>query len=86
MTLSIFDAIFVRFGSNDALFKDESTFMLEMKETADILRSATSLSLVVTDEISKSTAPKEGQAIAEGIIKYIHEEVGCRCLFSTHFH
>lgn len=86
MVLSIFDAIFVRFGSNDALFKDESTFMLEMKETAHILRAATSRSLIVMDEISKSTAPKEGQAIAEGVIKYIHDRIGCRCLFSTHFH
>lgn len=86
MVLSIFDAIFVRFGSNDALFKDESTFMLEMKETADILRSATKRSFIVMDEISKSTAPKPGQAIAEGVIKYIHDQIGCRCLFSTHFH
>ena len=86
MVLSLFDAIFVRFGSNDALFKDQSTFMIEMNETAQILKYSTAKSLIIMDEVAKSTSPIEGYCIAKSIIKYIHNNIGCRCLFSTHFY
>lgn len=83
-TLSPVDAIHTRIGASDDLARDRSTFMVEMAETAKILRQATSRSLVIMDEIGRGTSAGEGFALAKGICKYLYER-GCRTLFATHY-
>ncbi|MCA9382323.1 DNA mismatch repair protein MutS, partial [Candidatus Dojkabacteria bacterium] len=84
--LSIADNIFTRIGANDDLSSGESTFMVEMIEAANILNSATESSLIILDEIGRGTSTYDGVAIAWSIIEYLHEYIGAKVLFATHYH
>ncbi|EAU92915.2 MutS2 protein [Coprinopsis cinerea okayama7 len=85
-TISIVDKLFTRIGAKDDLFRDRSTFMVEMMETAEILRRATPNSLVIMDEVGRGTTMKDGLAIAFATIHHIATVNRSRCLFATHFH
>ncbi|KAK9474898.1 DNA mismatch repair protein MutS [Dipodascopsis tothii] len=82
--IGIVDQIFSRVGSADNLFRNQSTFMVEMLETAFIVRHATPRSFVIMDEIGRGTAPLEGVAIAYAVLEFLHA-LACRTLFATHF-
>ncbi|KAK9478876.1 muts domain V-domain-containing protein [Lipomyces japonicus] len=84
--IGIVDQIFSRVGSADNLYRDESTFMVEMLETANILKHATSKSFVIMDEIGRGTTPLEGLAIAYGCLKHLYDINKSLTLFATHFH
>ncbi|GJE85972.1 MutS family DNA mismatch repair protein [Phanerochaete sordida] len=84
--LGIVDAIFSRVGANDDLFRNRSTFMVEMMETADILRRATPNSLVIMDEVGRGTSVQDGLAIAFATIHHLVSVNKSRALFATHFH
>ncbi|CAI4216567.1 unnamed protein product [Parascedosporium putredinis] len=85
-SLGIVDAIFSRVGSADNLFRDQSTFMVEMLETAHILRAATPRSFVIMDEIGRGTTPEDGTAVAYAALHHLATVNRCRTLFATHFH
>jgi len=80
------DRIFTRIGASDDLSTGQSTFMVEMIETAELLLNATRRSLIVLDELGRGTSTFDGMAIAQAVIEYIHDKVRARTLFSTHFH
>jgi len=80
------DQIFSRVGSADNLYRDQSTFMVEMLETATILKNATSRSFVIMDEIGRGTTPVDGVAIAFACLHHLYHVNKCRTLFATHFH
>jgi len=84
--LPIFDQIFTRIGAMDDLIGGQSTFMVEMSETNNALQHATSKSLLLFDEIGRGTATYDGMALAEAIIEFVHDEIGAKTLFSTHYH
>ncbi|KAM7208039.1 MutS domain V domain containing protein [Naviculisporaceae sp. PSN 640] len=84
--LGIVDAIFSRVGSADNLYNNQSTFMVEMLETAAILRSATPRSFVIMDEIGRGTTPEDGTAVAFAALDHLVRVNKCRGLFATHFH
>ncbi|KAJ2559773.1 MutS protein 1 [Coemansia sp. RSA 1933] len=84
--LQIVDAIYSRIGAHDNLALDQSTFMIEMSETADILRHATPDSLVILDEIGRGTSTSDGIAIAYATLRYLHDKVRCKAVFATHYH
>jgi DNA mismatch repair protein MutS len=83
--VGIIDRIFTRIGASDDLARGQSTFMLEMNETAQILNYATEKSLVIIDELGRGTGTVDGQAIAQAVIEHLHD-IGVKTLFSTHFH
>jgi DNA mismatch repair protein MutS len=87
-TLGVFDRIFTRVGASDNLARGESTFMVEMHETANILNNATSRSLIVLDEVGRGTATFDGLSLAWAIIEYLHDspERSAITLFATHYH
>ena len=85
-TLPIFDAIYTRIGASDDLVSGESTFMVEMNEANNAISNATSNSLVLFDELGRGTATFDGMALAQSIIEYIHDNIGCKMMFSTHYH
>ena len=85
-TLPIFDAIFTRIGASDDLVSGESTFMVEMNEANNAISNATSNSLVLFDELGRGTATFDGMALAQSTIEYIHDNIKCKTLFSTHYH
>lgn len=85
-TLPIFDQIFTRIGAADDLISGQSTFMVEMSEANDALQHATKRSLVLFDEIGRGTATYDGMALAGAIVKYLHDKVGAKTLFATHYH
>jgi DNA mismatch repair protein MutS len=80
------DRIFTRVGASDDLARGESTFMVEMIETANILRHATSHSLVILDEVGRGTATFDGLSLAWAIVEYLHEQRRPKTLFATHYH
>ena len=84
--ISLKDKIFCRVGSSDNLAKGESTFMVEMLETASILNNATAKSFVVIDEIGRGTATFDGLAIAQAVAENLHTNLKCTTLFATHYH
>lgn len=85
-TLMIFDAIFTRIGASDDLISGQSTFMVEMLEANFAIKNATKDSLILFDEIGRGTSTYDGMALAQAIIEYVHEKIGCVMLFSTHYH
>ncbi|WP_424140784.1 DNA mismatch repair protein MutS, partial [Roseomonas chloroacetimidivorans] len=80
------DKLFSRIGASDDLAAGRSTFMVEMLETAAILSQATARSLVILDEVGRGTSTHDGLSIAQACMEYLHDEVGCRTLFATHYH
>jgi DNA mismatch repair protein MutS len=84
--IGLVDRVLSRVGASDNLARGESTFMVEMRETADILRSATRRSLVILDEIGRGTSTFDGLSIAWAVAEYLDEAIGCRALFATHYH
>ena len=84
--LPIVDRVFTRIGASDNVARGRSTFMVEMTETALILNTATSRSLVVLDEIGRGTSTYDGLALAWSVVEYLHQRVGAKTLFATHYH
>ncbi len=87
-SIGIVDRIFTRVGAHDNLLRGQSTFMVEMNETANILNNATSRSLIILDEIGRGTSTFDGVSIAWSVVEYIHDSdrLGARTLFATHYH
>lgn len=84
--IGIVDQIFSRIGAADDLFRDQSTFMVEMLETAAILNQATPRSFVIMDEVGRGTTPEDGTAVGFACLHHLHNVNKCRTLFATHFH
>lgn len=84
--IGIVDQIFSRIGAADDLFRDQSTFMVEMLETAAILKQATQRSFVIMDEVGRGTTPEDGTAVSFACLYHLHYQNQCRTLFATHFH
>jgi DNA mismatch repair protein MutS len=84
--IDLVDRIFTRIGANDDLSRGQSTFMVEMTETANILNNATPRSLIVLDEIGRGTSTFDGLSLAWSIVEHLHNAVGAKTLFATHYH
>lgn len=84
--IGVVDRIFCRVGASDDIARGQSTFMVEMSETALILNNATARSLVILDEIGRGTATFDGLSIAWAVAEHLHDVIGCRTLFATHYH
>jgi DNA mismatch repair protein MutS len=84
--IGLADRIFTRVGANDDLSRGQSTFMVEMNETANITNNATARSLVILDEIGRGTSTFDGLSIAWSVAEFLHDEVKARTLFATHYH
>jgi DNA mismatch repair protein MutS len=84
--IGLCDRVFTRVGAGDNLARGESTFLLEMRETAHILRHATRKSLIILDEIGRGTSTYDGVSIAWAVAEHLHDVVGARTLFATHYH
>lgn len=87
-TIGVVDKIFTRVGASDNISTGESTFMVEMNETAQIVNNATEKSLILLDEIGRGTSTYDGVSIAWALVEYLHETSGCKAktLFATHYH
>jgi DNA mismatch repair protein MutS len=85
-TIGVVDRLFTRVGASDDLARGQSTFMVEMSETAAILHNATRRSLVLLDEIGRGTSTYDGVAIAWSVAEFLHERLGCKAIFATHYH
>ncbi|KXZ39847.1 DNA mismatch repair protein MutS [Alkalithermobacter thermoalcaliphilus JW-YL-7 = DSM 7308] len=84
--ICIMDRIFTRVGASDDLSQGQSTFMVEMDEVSYILKNATKNSLVILDEVGRGTSTYDGISLAWSIVEYIHDNIGCKTLFATHYH
>ena len=84
--IGVVDRIFTRIGSVDDITRGYSTFMVEMMEVAKILKNATRRSLILLDEVGKGTSTKDGLSIAQAVVEYIHDYIGAKTLFATHYH
>jgi DNA mismatch repair protein MutS len=84
--IDLVDRIFTRIGASDDLSRGQSTFMVEMSETANILNNATPRSLIILDEIGRGTSTFDGLSLAWGIVEYLHNQAGAKTLFATHYH
>mgnify|MGYP002624232884 CR=1 FL=1 len=84
--MPVFDKIFTRIGASDDLVSGESTFMVEMKEANTAISEATPNSLILFDELGRGTATYDGMSLAQAILEYIHDKIGAKTLFSTHYH
>lgn len=84
--IGVVDRLFTRVGASDNLARGQSTFMVEMSETSAILHNATVRSLVLLDEIGRGTSTYDGVAIAWAVSEHLHDNVGCRTMFATHYH
>ena len=84
--IGLVDRIFCRVGASDDIARGQSTFMVEMSETALILNNATERSLVILDEIGRGTATFDGLSIAWAVAEHLHDAIGCRTMFATHYH
>ena len=85
-TIGVCDRVFTRVGAADNLSRGDSTFMVEMRETASILAKATKRSLVVLDEVGRGTSTFDGVSIAWAVGEHLHDAIGARTLFATHYH
>jgi DNA mismatch repair protein MutS len=84
--IDLVDRIFTRIGASDDLSRGQSTFMVEMTETANILNNATARSLILLDEIGRGTSTFDGLSLAWSIVEHLHNQVGAKTLFATHYH
>lgn len=84
--MPLFDAIFTRIGAADDLISGQSTFMVEMMEANQAIKRASDNSLILFDELGRGTATYDGMALAQAIIEYIHDRVGAKTMFATHYH
>ncbi len=84
--VGVCDRVFTRVGASDNLARGESTFMVEMRETAHILAHATRRSLVILDEIGRGTSTYDGVSIAWAVAEHLHDRIGARTMFATHYH
>jgi DNA mismatch repair protein MutS len=84
--LPIVDRLFTRVGASDHLVRGQSTFMVEMAETSAILNTATARSLVLLDEIGRGTSTYDGVSIAWSVSEHLHDQIGCKTVFATHYH
>ncbi|HLQ22167.1 MAG TPA: DNA mismatch repair protein MutS, partial [Gemmatimonadales bacterium] len=85
-TIGVVDRIFTRVGASDNLGRGQSTFMVEMSETSAILHGATDRTLVLLDEIGRGTSTYDGVAIAWAVTEHLHDRIGCKTIFATHYH
>jgi DNA mismatch repair protein MutS len=84
--IGVVDRLFTRVGASDNLVRGQSTFMVEMSETSAILHTATRRSLVLLDEIGRGTSTYDGVSIAWAVSEHLHDVVGCKAIFATHYH
>jgi DNA mismatch repair protein MutS len=84
--IGVIDRLFTRVGASDNLVRGQSTFMVEMSETSAILHTVTKRSLVLLDEIGRGTSTYDGISIAWSVSEHLHDTVGCKTIFATHYH